>query len=183
MATIALFLLGVISLLCFDPSVTAYIYGETSLKWKFVTLFTHIVSHGNWSHLIGNFIFGGPYLLYLEHKLKSTKKFVRLFFVFGFAAFAFQYIVSQFSMFPGLGLIGSSGAIFGVIGYSLNLRKKSKVINLLSKSLLCFFIITQAMSAHQSLYWPDGVAYAAHLGGLLAGVALSLRRRPGRRRR
>lgn len=182
MATLVLFLVGVVSLLCFDPSVTAYIYGETSWMWKFVTLFTHIVSHGSWNHLIGNFIFGGPYLLYLEHKLKNTKKFVRLFFVLGFAAFVSQYSMSQFSMFPGLGLIGSSGAIFGMIGYALNLRKKSRVINLLSKCLLCFFIVTQAISMHQSLYWPDGVAYAAHLGGLLAGVALSLRRRPGRRR-
>lgn len=175
MASIALFLIGVLSLLLFDPSITAYVYDEPSLKWKFVSFFTHIVSHGNWDHLLGNYIAGAPYLIYLETKLKSTKKFIRLFFIFGASAWTCQLLLTKLSLFKSVGLIGSSGAIFGVIGASLMSYKGPRPIEIAARSLLAFYVITQAQMALISLYWPVGVGYGAHLGGLLAGMTFSLR--------
>ena len=177
MATIALFLVGVLSLLLFDPVVTAYLYNEPSWMWRFVNVFTHMVSHGNWDHLVGNFIFGAPFMLYLEHKLKSTKTFVRLFFGLGFCAFLLQLALDHFSMFHSMGMIGSSGAIFGLIGAALFLYDGPKPIQVAAKTLACFYILTQAQMAFASLFLPLGVAYGAHLGGLIGGVLFSLHRR------
>lgn len=182
MVTLVLFLIGVLSMITLDPIATAYLHNEPSTVWRIMTIFTHMVSHGSWDHLMGNFLFGGPYLLYLEHKLKDTKKFVRAFVMFGLSALSLQIIFEQFSIFNSVGVIGSSGAIFGVVGAALMLPKSNKIVNLLAKTLLIFFIYSQASSAKLSLVWPVGIAYAAHLGGLLAGVVFSLRHRPRRRR-
>ena len=175
MATLTLFLIGVLSLICFDPIVTAYIYGDPSWVWTFVNLFTHMVSHANWEHLIGNYMFGAPFMLYLEYKLNDTKKFVRLFFALGFCAFALHTIFNSLSLFKAVGVIGSSGAIFGLIGAALTLYKGPKPLEWAAKMLLAFHILSQAKLALISLYWPMGIAYSAHLGGLLGGIVFSLR--------
>ena len=186
MATLALFIVGVISLVCFDPLVTAYVYNEPLLMWKFVSFFTHMVSHGSWTHLIGNYTFGAPFMLYLEHKLKSTKTFVRLFFALGTCSFLLQTVFNQFSMFQSMGLIGSSGAIFGLVGAALAIYDGPMPIKIAARSLLVFYIFTQFQLAMFSLIFPMGVAYAAHLGGLLGGlsfVILRHRRRHSRQNR
>jgi membrane associated rhomboid family serine protease len=177
MATIALFLVGVLSLLLFDPVVTAYLYNEPSWMWRFVNVFTHMVSHGNWDHLIGNFIFGAPFMLYLEHKLKSTKTFVRLFFGLGLCAFFSQLLLDSVSLFHSSGMIGSSGAIFGLTGAALILYDGPKPIQIAAKVLTCFYVLTQAQAAIISTIFPLGVAYGAHLGGLIGGILFSLHRR------
>lgn len=177
MATIALFLVSVLSLLLFDPSVTAYLYNEPSWVWRFVSVFTHMVSHGSWDHLLGNFIFGAPFMLYLEHKLKCTKTFIRLFFGLGLCSFLLQLIADHFSAYHSMGLIGSSGAIFGLTGAALVLYDGPKPIQIAAKLLACFYIFKQTQMAFVSLFFPLGVAYAAHLGGLIGGVLFTLHHR------
>jgi membrane associated rhomboid family serine protease len=174
-ATVSLFIIGVISLLLFPPTTTAYIYSEPSVIWRFVSFFTHMVSHGGWAHLLGNFMFGFPYMFYLEYKLKSTKKFIRTFVFFGGAALLTQILFDMFALFKPLGLIGSSGAIFGVTGAVLMGYRGPKPIELTAKALLIFHIVTQAQAAYYNLTYPIGVASGAHLGGLLAGVWFSNR--------
>lgn len=177
MATLWLFIVGVLSLVFFEPLKTAYIHNDPSLLWRFVTLFTHMVSHGNWEHLIGNFSFGAPFMIYLEHKLKDTKKFVRLFFAIGFCSLVFQCIFNLFTPFQSAGLIGSSGAIFGLVGAALMLYDGPRPLMAVAKSLAIFYLYSQFQLALASLYWPMGVAYAAHFGGLVAGIAFSLHHR------
>jgi len=176
MVTLVLFLVGVVSMITLDPAITAYSHQEPSIIWRFTNLFTHIVSHANWEHLIGNFLFGGPYLLYLEQQVKSAKTFTRAFFGFGFAALVCYLIFDQFSQYHSVGIIGSSGAIFGVVGAALMCPKKNKTTNILAKLLLLFFIFSQASEAITSITQPTPVAYAAHLGGLIAGVLFSYHR-------
>lgn len=175
MATLSLFLVSVLSLLLFEPIVTAYLYAEPFLVWRFVTLFTHMVSHSSWAHLLGNFVFGAPYMFYLEKRLNSSKKFIRLFFALGFAAWFSQWLFDKIALFKTMGLIGSSGAIFGLVGAALMCYRGPKIIEFAARSLLVFHIITQAQLAWFSLSFPMGVAYAAHLGGLLAGAWFSYR--------
>lgn len=174
MATLALFIVGVISMVCFSPEVTAYINNEPSLIWKFVTFFTHMVSHGSWDHLFGNFIFGAPFMLYLEHKLKNTKTFVRLYFVLGACAFLMQSVFNRFAILQSMGLIGSSGAIFGIIGASLAMYDGPKPLRLAARALLTFHLFTQLQLAMIALIFPMGVAYAAHFGGLLGGTIFAI---------
>lgn len=175
MATVSLFIISVLSLLLFPPTTTAYIYDEPSLMWRFVSFFTHMVSHGGWAHLLGNFMFGFPYMFYLEYKLKSTKKFIRTFVFFGGIALLTQILFDLFALFKPIGLIGSSGAIFGIVGAALMSYRGFKPIELAAKALLIFHIITQAQAAYYNLIFPIGVASGAHLGGLLAGVWFSYR--------
>lgn|GEM_PF-3223118 len=182
-ATLCLFAVSVLSLLLFDPVVTAYVYDEPTFQWRFVTLFTHMVSHGGWAHLLGNFLFGAPYMLYLEHRLQSSKKFIRLFFCAGLVALLFQYIFNEMAIIKSSGLIGSSGAIFGLVGAALMGYRGPRAVQLTAKAILIFHIITQGQAAWVSLVWADGVAYAAHFGGILAGVWFSyhhLNRGPSR---
>lgn len=174
-ATLGLFLAGVLSLLLFHPTTTAYLYAEPLLRWKFVTLFTHMLSHSSWSHLLGNYLFGAPYMIYLEYRLKSAKKFIRLFFWTGFVAFLCQYVANELSLFKSSGLIGSSGAIFGLVGASLMCYRGPRAAEITAKAILIFHIASQAEAAYASLVFPMGVAYAAHLGGLLSGAWFSYR--------
>ena len=99
MVTVVLFLIGVVSLLLFDPGQTAFYYkAPITFSW-FVKLFSHMVSHGNWKHLMGNFIYGFPYMLYIEHKMQDWKRFLKIFFFCGWIALLGQFLVSKFSMF------------------------------------------------------------------------------------
>lgn len=186
MITLALFLTGVVSLLIFDPNFTAFYYTKPDGIMWFVRIFSHMVSHGNFRHLMGNYMFGLPFMLYAEYRLKDNVKFLKLFFYTGLAALVGQRIIDSWSMLPALGVIGSSGAVFGVVAFSLAIANENKWIRLMSLSTLAFHIHNQAMLTWYSLKgltW--GVAFGAHLCGILAGVfcAFILRHHLRRRRR
>lgn len=186
MITLALFLTGVLSLLFFDPSVTAFYYrAPDSIMW-FVRIFTHMVSHGNLKHLLGNFLFGLPFMLYAEYRLQNHRRFLKLFFYTGLAALAGQGVIDLFSVMPAMGVIGSSGAVFGIVAFALAIANENKWVRLMSLSTLAFHIYNQGMLTWyslQGLTW--GVAFGAHLCGILAGVvsAIILRRHLCPRRR
>lgn len=186
MITLFLFIVGMISLALFDPTVTAFYYKKPdSLMW-FVRLILHMVSHGNLKHLLGNFLFGLPYMLYAEYRLQSHKRFLKLFFYTGLAALLGQWVIDLFSIWPAQAVIGSSGAVFGVVAFSLAIANENKWVRIMSLSTLAFHIFNQGMFTWYSLKgltW--GIAFAAHLCGILAGVgcAIILRRHLTRRRR
>ena len=175
MVTAILFLIGLVSLFLFSPETTAfYYYNPVDLAW-FARLITHMVSHGNTFHLLGNFAFGLPFMLYAEYRLKSTKKFLKLFFYTGLAALLGQGIAEMFSPIKVGAVIGSSGAIFGILGYTLASINESRVARLLAWGALAFHIFNQAMYTLFSLKGlVFGVAFAAHLTGMLAGIALAI---------
>jgi membrane associated rhomboid family serine protease len=143
-----------------------------------------MVSHGNSWHLIGNFVFGLPFMIYAEHLLQSHRKFLKLFFYTGLAALLGQRIAEMYSPVQVGAVIGSSGAIFGVIGFALASIQGSKIVRLMSYGTLVFHIFNQGMLTWYSIKGLTfGVAFGAHLAGLLAGVAIALilRRRSRRR--
>jgi len=171
MVTVVLFLVGVVSLLLFDPGQTAFYYkAPITFSW-FVKLFSHMVSHGNWKHLLGNFIYGFPYMLYIEHKMQDWKRFLKIFFFCGWIALLGQFLVSKFSMFETNGVIGSSGAIFGLVAFALCIARESKVLKWASLSLLAFHIYSQGYSTWMSIQgYSFGIAFGAHLFGIFAGM-------------
>ena len=172
MVSLILLLVGVVSLGLFSPNTTAfYFYEPISLKW-FLQIFTHMVSHGNIYHLAGNFLFGFPFMLYAEYRLNNWKKFLKLFFYCGLAALAGQRIVELFCPIQTIGVIGSSGAIFGIAAFALTIANETKPLRLFSLAALAFYLVTQAQMTYMSLKglaW--GVAYGAHFVGMLAGIA------------
>ena len=173
MGTVLLFIVGVLSLVLFSPMKTAYLFANKSVLVRIATLFTHMVSHANWPHLLGNYTFGAPFKIYVEEKLKNTPKFLLLFFKLGLCAFLLEMVVVMCSRYYLTGFIGSSGAIFGLVGYALYSYDGRKVVKFASRSLLLFYIVTQAILTYKGLAWPTGIANGAHLGGLLGGVCFS----------
>jgi membrane associated rhomboid family serine protease len=172
MISLILLLVGIVSLGLFEPGTTAFYYYEpVSFKW-FLQIFTHMVSHGDVYHLAGNFLFGFPFMLYAEYRLKNWKTFLRLFFYCGLTALAGQRVVEMFSPIQSMGVIGSSGAIFGIAAFALSIANETKPLRLFSLAALAFYLVTQAEATYASiegLTW--GVAYGAHLAGMLAGIA------------
>ena len=151
----------------------------------FVRLVSHMVSHANWPHLLGNFIYGLPYMLYAEYRLKDHRKFLKLFFYTGLAALVGQRLIDIWSVFPAQAVIGSSGAVFGIVAFALAIANENKWVRILSFSTLAFHIYNQGMLTWLSLKgltW--GVAFGAHLCGILAGILFAftlrhhLRRHP-----
>lgn len=178
MVAYAVWILSWISLVLLSPNTTAFI-PMLFPKLQFWTgILTHMVSHGNLFHLIGNFMVFTPYMLYVEHKL-GWKKTAIAYLVTGLWAVTSQTI----STMGAGGLIGSSGAGFGMISIGALLYYQ----DVLSKpmagwkqaigyasfgiQLLCSVLLYQYLAA---LFIPGNVAFLAHLGGLIGGAIMVL---------
>jgi membrane associated rhomboid family serine protease len=151
---------------------------DTAQQWQ--TVFTHMFLHGGWAHVIGNmwflWIFGGN----VEDRLGATRYF--LFYVLaGFAAAAVQVAVDPGSAVP---MVGASGAISGVLGAYLILFPTAWVWSLVpwvvpvlpipAVVFLVLWFVVQTLSGlgAMALGETGGVAWWAHAGGFLAGVAM-----------
>jgi membrane associated rhomboid family serine protease len=172
LVTVTLFVIGLAFLALVPPETSAFYYDAPRDFLWYLNLITHMLSHGNMRHLLGNFIFGFPYMMYAEYRTRSSRKFLALYALCGFGALSLQWITKDYGVLPSLGVIGSSGAIFGIVGYALADAPAVRWLRCAAFSLLAFHLYTQA-----SLAWGvatgatlGGVAYAAHLGGILTGI-------------
>jgi membrane associated rhomboid family serine protease len=138
--------------------------------------------HGSWLHLLGNMWFLWIFGNNIEDSM-TRPRFVVFYLICGIAATMAQVLTNPASVVP---TVGASGAISGVMGAYLILYPRVKVYTLLP---LGFFITTVALPAWvMLLYWAliqvvsgfgtigssdrGGVAFWAHVGGFVAGIAL-----------
>lgn len=144
----------------------------------YFTLITSMFMHGGWMHLLGNmlylFIFGDN----IEHHIGKTK-FLLFYLATGVIASLSHVLATlisnQSSITPSL---GASGAISAVLGAYLFLFPQLKV------RAIIFYLILRvpayialggwiALQIFSSLSGKnDNVAYAAHIGGFIAGMML-----------
>ena len=126
----------------------------------------------------------------------TRPRFVLFYFICGLVATTAQVLVAPSSEVP---LIGASGAIAGVLGGYLVLFPRQRVLTVIplivvwpvfevpAWILLVIWFVLQGVGGLQSYGSGEaGVAFFAHLGGFVAGMALVLlfaRRRPRARRR
>lgn len=160
------------------------------------TLVTSMFMHGGWLHLLFNlwflWIFGDN-----VEDVMGPFRFLAFYLLCGLAAAAAQIATDPGSLIP---MVGASGAIGGVMGAYARLFPKARVHMLV---FLGFYVTTVPVPAILMLgYWfllqiiaglpvlgesTGGVAFWAHAGGFVAGVALSFvfvrRDRMARRRR
>jgi membrane associated rhomboid family serine protease len=151
-----------------------------------ITLFTAMFLHGGILHLAGNMI----YLWIFGNNIEDSMGHARflLFYVLcGLAASFVQIAATPDSSVP---MIGASGAISGVLGGYLILFPAARVLTLVfvvffvrivpipAVIVLGFWFLIQLVNAGQIA--PGGVAWFAHIGGFIAGLALIA---PFRRRR
>lgn len=142
---------------------------------------TSMFMHGSWMHLLGNMWFLWLFGNNIEDAM-TRPRFLLFYLLCGLAAALLQVVASPGSEIP---MVGASGAISGVMGAYLVLYPRVRVYTLVP---LGFFLTTMALPAWAMLiYWAflqlvggfaqigvegGGVAFWAHVGGFLAGIAL-----------
>ena len=149
---------------------------------KYWTVITSMFTHGGWFHLLGNMLFLWVFGNNIEDAM-GHGRFLIFYLLCGTAAAATQVLISPHSVVP---MVGASGAISGVLGAYLLLYPRVRVHTLI---ILPIYITTVALPAWVMLgYWiliqvlsglgslseveKGGVAFFAHVGGFIAGLAL-----------
>ncbi len=153
---------------------------ELSLVPEWMTIFTSMFLHGGWMHLIGNMLYLWIFGDNVEEAMGSTR-FLLFYLVCGVFAVLAQGLPNPDSVIP---MIGASGAISGVLGAYLLLYPHARVLIVIPLGfypyttsvpagfVLGFWFLLQLISTAASGSQPGGVAFSAHIGGFLAGMAL-----------
>ncbi|MEQ1761628.1 MAG: rhomboid family intramembrane serine protease [Pyrinomonadaceae bacterium] len=132
--------------------------------------------HGDIMHIFGNMLFLWIFGDNLENLLGHIR-FAIFYIVCGFAAALAQVVMEPSSTIP---MLGASGAISGILGGYLVLFPQRQVRALIFSFLttvpafvaLGLWIGYQILLGFLSPAGQGGVAYAAHIGGFIAGVVL-----------
>jgi membrane associated rhomboid family serine protease len=147
---------------------------------NFLTLFTSLFMHAGWVHLGGNMLYLWIFGDNVEDRFGHIR-FTIFYLLCGLAATFAQLAFNTGSNVPNL---GASGAIAGVLGAYILLFPKGKVRVLQSQQVIevpaliviGIWIVLQFFSGIGSIAYAGqtgGVAYIAHIGGFLAGFALT----------
>ena len=143
----------------------------------YLTLLTSMFMHGSIGHLLSNMLYLWIFGDNVEHRFGHIP-FLIFYLISGlFASFA-QILVSPGSVIPNL---GASGAIFGILGAYMVLFPRNKVnaivlyfvVSIPAIYVIGLWTVMQVFSVFDSLLGPQqagGVAYMAHVGGLIAGA-------------
>jgi len=149
------------------------------------TIFTAMFLHGSWMHLIGNMVFLAIFGNNIEDVLGKFRYL--LFYLFCGAVAAGAHLLTAWN--SATPTLGASGAIAGVLGAYYVLYPRARVtcliffilitvIDLPAGMVLGFWFVLQFIEG--VLGWgalhhgaaSGGVAYAAHVGGFIAGYLL-----------
>jgi membrane associated rhomboid family serine protease len=153
------------------------------VPWPF-TIFTSMFTHGSWLHIIGNMWFLWIFGDNVEDAMGPVK-YLLFYLLCGVAAAGAQILATPSSSFP---MVGASGAIAGVLGAYVLLYPHARVKCLWVLIIFVTFIWLPAwlllgLWFLSQFFVPmgSGVAWMAHVGGFVAGLALVklfARRRP-----
>ena len=173
--------------------LTAFLAGSPNYSLPAVILpfFTAMFLHGSWMHVLGNmwflYIFGDNVEDYLGHF-----PYLLFYLLTGLIAMFAQVLVDPHSHLP---TIGASGAIAGVLGAYFVLYPRARVLTWFFVFVLWvpawvilgyWFVLNFLSGTATSIAYQGravgGVAFWAHVGGFIAGLAL-VRVFPERQRR
>lgn len=144
-----------------------------------ITILTAMFMHASWSHILGNMVFLWAFGPEIEDAM-SRPRYLVFYLTGGLAAMLGQVALAPHSTVPNL---GASGAIAAVMGAFLVTFPRDRI-----KSILIIFIfirVTVIPAVVLILFWfviqlfslgsvaasqGGGVAYAAHVTGLIYGA-------------
>lgn len=137
---------------------------------------TSMFLHGSWFHLIGNMWFLHVFGNNVEDVM-GRGRFVAYYLLCGLAAAAAQVAAGPGSPLP---MVGASGAIGGVMGGYVLLYPWARIrtfvflffIEVPAIFMLGYWFLLQLGGTAASASDVGGVAFWAHIGGFLAGLAL-----------
>jgi len=144
-----------------------------------ITVLTAMFMHGSWSHILGNMVFLWAFGPEIEDAMNPVR-YLAFYLLGGLAAMLAQIAVSPSSTVPNL---GASGAIAAVMGAFLVTYPGDQIrailiifvfvrITLIPAALLIgvWFLIQLFNVGSVAAVQTGGVAYVAHVGGVLFGV-------------
>jgi membrane associated rhomboid family serine protease len=148
------------------------------------TAFTAMFLHGGFLHIAGNMLFLAIFGPNVEDAM-GYARYIIFYLLGGLVALAAQVLVDPNSMAPTL---GASGAIAAVLGGYIVLYPRARILSLVfivffvtiielpAVFLLGFWFLEQLLFGAAGLTNPagggGGVAYFAHVGGFVFGLAL-----------
>lgn len=146
-----------------------------------LTLLSAMFMHGGWAHLGGNLLYLWIFGDNVEHRFGHAR-FLIFYLASGIAASFAQIAMDPHSIIPNL---GASGAISGVLGAYLVLFPRNtvmavfffRIVAIPAVLVLGLWGATQffaGMGSFGTTGATGGVAYAAHIGGFIAGVVTGL---------
>ncbi|MGI8917564.1 MAG: rhomboid family intramembrane serine protease [Pyrinomonadaceae bacterium] len=150
----------------------------------YLTLITSMFMHGGFMHLFGNMLFLWIFGDNLEHAL-GRARYLIFYLVTGLIA-SLAHVISTFVFGdnPFIPSLGASGAISGVLGGYLVLYPKKQVRVIILRMIttvpavvaIGLWFVFQLISAFGVIgagpQSSGGVAFMAHIGGFVAGLAL-----------
>ena len=161
------------------------IYGLAPDHFALQSVLTSMFLHGGWMHLLGNMWFLWIFGDNIEDILGSAK-YLLFYLLCGAAAAMTQFLGDPGSRIP---MVGASGAIAGVMGAYLVKFPHSRIHALLF--IVVFFTTVEVPAWLMLIWWffiqffngvgtighssasqGGGVAFLAHVGGFVAGIAL-----------
>ena len=149
-----------------------------------LTLFTSMFMHGSLLHIGGNMLFLWIFGNNVEDSMGPVK-FIAFYLLGGLAAIAAQTVAGPDAAIP---TVGASGAVAAVLGGYLLLHPRARVVTIIF--IVFFFTITELPAMLFLVIWfvqqlifgsldylqpvgeGGGVAYFAHIGGFVFGLAL-----------
>ncbi len=165
-------------------AVPYYITHPTQYPWAPFTLLTSMFLHAGWAHLIGNMLYLWIFGDNVEEALGRIG-YLLFYLAAGIAAGLAQVFVAPTSQIPG---VGASGAIAGVLAVYLVLYPTApvrvlvpgfyfmRVARVPALIVLGMWFVIQLFNGFLSLgamtLATGGVAWFAHIGGFVAGLAV-----------
>ncbi|MFQ5842751.1 MAG: rhomboid family intramembrane serine protease, partial [Thermodesulfobacteriota bacterium] len=169
------YLYGIVPVRYSNPQISA----EFTFLQQLVPFFTYMFLHGGWFHLLTNmwflYIFGDN----VEDRL-GPSRFLAFYILSGIAAVLMHLLTKWHSPLP---TVGASGAIAGVMGAYFLLFPRSKVLTMIpifffpllfelpAVFFLGYWVLIQFFFASVSGGQAGGVAWWAHIGGFIFGLA------------
>ena len=149
---------------------------------RWITILTAMFMHASWSHIIGNMVFLWAFGPEVEDAM-GRGRYLIFYLAGGLVAMLVQVIANPHSTVPNL---GASGAIAAVMGAFLIMYPRDQIKSILvififvritfipASLLIVFWFLTQVINAGQvAQVQSGGVAYLAHIGGFIFGVAVA----------
>lgn len=181
------YLLVVLNLLGFiftffltDPAAVIGAYGFIPAQFvadpisEWITIFSSMFLHGSILHLLGNLWFLWVFGDNIEDRLGHSR-FLWFYLLGGIVAALSQGLASGFA--SEIPMIGASGAVSAVLGAYIMLYPRALILSLIgwfpipvpAFVYLGYWLLIQILGSFMGV---QGIAFWAHIGGFLAGLAL-----------
>ena len=159
------------------PIGNSAIEHQPALLGVYFNFLSSMFMHGDFMHIIGNMLFLWIFADNIENRIGHIR-FAIFYLICGFAAAIAQVVMDTSSVIP---MLGASGAISGVLGGYLllfpNKQVRAIMFNFVMTTIPAFIALGlwigfQLIQGYLSSNAQGGVAYAAHIGGFVAGLIL-----------